>query len=233
MRRLRAFLTRGPWWRRLLTAAGLLFVVLPLFMVLVFRVLPVPVTPLMLIRLVEGHGLSHDWVSYDEIAPVMARSAIAAEDGKFCDHFGFDWEAINDALDAADDGARLRGGSTISQQTAKNVFLWPGRSWIRKGLEAGFTVLIETVWGKRRILEVYLNSVEFGPGIYGVEAAARHHFGTSAAALTARQAALLAAVLPNPIRFSAAKPSAYVNRYATRIEGRARAIGKGMYPPCD
>lgn len=233
MGRLRAFLTRGPWWRRLLTAAGLLFVALPLFMVLVYRIVPVPLTPLMLIRLVEGQGLSHDWVSYDEIAPVMARSVVAAEDGKFCDHFGFDWDAINDALDAADEGRRLRGGSTISQQTAKNVFLWPGRSWTRKGLEAGFTVLIETIWGKRRILEVYLNSVEFGPGVYGVEAAARHHFGTSAAALSARQAALLAAVLPNPLRFSASKPSAYVNRYAARIEGRARGIAKGMYPPCD
>lgn len=233
MRRLRALLTQGPLWRRFVVGFGLVITVGPLVLTLLYRVLPVPVTPLMLIRLAEGYGLEHDWVSYDEIAPIMVRSVIAAEDAKFCGHWGFDWEAINDALDAADDGRRLRGGSTISQQTAKNVFLWPGRSWLRKGLEAGFTVLIETVWGKRRIVEIYLNSVEFGPGVYGVEAAARHHFGTSAAKLSPRQAALLAAVLPNPIRFSASKPSGYVGRYASRIEGRARDIGKGMYPPCD
>lgn len=233
MRRLRALLLRGPLWRRLLAGFALALVAGPLLLLLLYRVVPVPLTPLMLIRLVEGYGIEHDWVSYDEIAPIMVRSVVAAEDGKFCSHWGFDWGAITEALDDAEDGGRLRGGSTISQQTAKNVFLWPGRSWLRKGLEAGFTVAIEMVWGKRRIVEVYLNSVEFGPGVYGVEAAARHHFGIGAAQLSGRQAALLAAVLPNPIRFSASKPSAYVNRYASRIEGRARAIGKGMYPPCD
>ena len=199
---------RMSFRRRLLWSMVGVFVLLPLAMVLVYRVVPVPLTPLMVIRLFEGEGLSHDWVSYDEIAPAMIRSAIAAEDAKFCRHDGFDWEAINDALEAAEDGERLRGGSTISQQTAKNVFLWPGRSWLRKGLEAGFTVLIETVWPKRRILEVYLNSVEFGPGVYGVEAAARFHFGKPAANLSSHEAALLAAVLPNPRRFSASRPSA-------------------------
>ncbi|MDD3444979.1 MAG: monofunctional biosynthetic peptidoglycan transglycosylase [Zavarzinia sp.] len=223
---------RMSFRRRLLWSMVGVFVLLPLAMVLVYRVVPVPLTPLMVIRLFEGEGLSHDWVSYDEIAPAMIRSAIAAEDAKFCRHDGFDWEAINDALEAAEDGERLRGGSTISQQTAKNVFLWPGRSWLRKGLEAGFTVLIETVWPKRRILEVYLNSVEFGPGVYGVEAAARFHFGKPAANLSSHEAALLAAVLPNPRRFSASRPSAYTQRYAGRIETRARSVTRDMMPPC-
>lgn len=223
---------RGRVLRRFLLSLLAAAVLVPLSLVLFYRVVPVPATPLMLLRLVEGYGLSHDWVAYDEIAPAMIRSVIAAEDGKFCLHNGFDWDAINDALEAAEDGQRLRGGSTISQQTAKNVFLWPGRSWVRKGLEAGFTVVIEALWPKRRILEVYLNSVEFGPGIYGVEAAARFHFRKSAAQLSAREAALLAAVLPNPIRFSASKPSGYVSRYAGRIQGRAGDIGPALMPPC-
>lgn len=223
---------RGRVLRRFLLSLLAAAVLVPLSLVLFYRVVPVPATPLMLLRLVEGHGLSHDWVAYDEIAPAMIRSVIAAEDGKFCLHNGFDWDAINDALEAAEDGQRLRGGSTISQQTAKNVFLWPGRSWVRKGLEAGFTVVIEALWPKRRILEVYLNSVEFGPGIYGVEAAARFHFRKSAAQLSAREAALLAAVLPNPIRFSASRPSGYVSRYAGRIQGRAGDIGPALMPPC-
>jgi monofunctional biosynthetic peptidoglycan transglycosylase len=223
---------RGRIWRRFLLSLLAAAVLVPLSLVLFYRVVPVPATPLMLLRLVEGHGIAHDWVTYDAIAPAMIRSVIAAEDGKFCLHNGFDWDAINDALEAAEDGQRLRGGSTISQQTAKNVFLWPGRSWIRKGLEAGFTVVIEALWPKRRILEVYLNSVEFGPGVYGVEAAARFHFGKSAAQLSAREAALLAAVLPNPIRFSASKPSGYVSRYAGRIQGRAGDIGPALMPPC-
>lgn len=223
---------RGRVLRRFLLSLLAAAMLVPLSLVLFYRVVPVPATPLMLLRLVEGYGLSHDWVAYDEIAPAMIRSVIAAEDGKFCLHNGFDWDAINDALEAAEDGQRLRGGSTISQQTAKNVFLWPGRSWVRKGLEAGFTVVIEALWPKRRILEVYLNSVEFGPGIYGVEAAARFHFRKSAAQLSAREAALLAAVLPNPIRFSASRPSGYVSRYAGRIQGRAGDIGPALMPPC-
>lgn len=223
---------RGRVLRRFLLSLFAAAVMVPLSLVLFYRVVPVPATPLMLLRLVEGYGLSHDWVAYDEIAPAMIRSVIAAEDGKFCLHNGFDWDAINDALEAAEDGQRLRGGSTISQQTAKNVFLWPGRSWVRKGLEAGFTVVIEALWPKRRILEVYLNSVEFGPGIYGVEAAARFHFRKSAAQLSSREAALLAAVLPNPIRFSASRPSGYVSRYAGRIQGRAGDIGPALMPPC-
>ncbi len=220
--------------RRFLRALALGLVAAPLSLVLLYRILPVPATPLMLLRLAEGYGISHDWVGYDDIAPAMVRAVIAAEDGKFCHHYGFDWQAIDDALDAIGEGRRrLRGGSTISQQTAKNVFLWPGRSWLRKGLEAGFTVAIETLWGKRRIIEVYLNSVEFGPGIYGVEAAARYHFGKSAADLSAPEAALLAAVLPNPIRFSASKPSTYVRSYARRIQGRLADLGKDDVPPCE
>ena len=225
------------WLQRLrrhlvLTAVGIL-VLLPIATTLIYRVVPVPVTPLMVIRLFEGEGLAHDWVAYDEIAPVMVRSVIAAEDAKFCSHQGFDWDAIGDALDSAEDGGRLRGGSTISQQPAKNVFLWPDRSWLRKGLEAGFTVMIEALWPKRRILEIYLNSVEFGPGVYGVEAAARYHFGVAAADLSAHQAALLAAVLPNPRQRSAAVPSAYVRSYAGRIQARARSVTRAMMPPCE
>jgi monofunctional biosynthetic peptidoglycan transglycosylase len=220
-------------WRRFIASLLIAIAVVPVSLVLLYRILPPPATPLMILRLVEGHGWSRDWVGWDSIDPAIMRAVIAAEDAKFCRHHGFDWEAIDDAMEANEDGRRIRGGSTISQQTAKNVFLWPGRSWLRKGLEAYLTVLIETLWSKRRILEVYLNSVEFGPGVYGVEAAARFHFKKGAADLTTRQAALLAAVLPNPIRFSASEPSGYINGYASRIQGRMGGVGKADMPPCD
>ena len=160
----------------------------------IHRFLPQPTTFLMVSRSLEGEGLSYRWRSLDEISPRLIEAVIASEDSTFCAHRGFDMKAIEKALKAnaraGKRGAgRLRGGSTISQQTAKNVFLWPGRDWVRKGLEAGYTVLIETLWGKRRIVEVYLNVAEWAPGVYGAEAAAQHWFGKSAADLSPREAA--------------------------------------------
>jgi monofunctional biosynthetic peptidoglycan transglycosylase len=189
-----------------------------LFLVAVYRELPPPVTPLMLIRGVEGYGLAKSWRPLDRISPHLVRAAMAGEDAKFCEHHGFDWEAIREAWHRYEAGARrLRGASTISMQTAKNVFLWPGRDWVRKGLEAYFTMLIELVWGKERIMEVYLNVVEWGPGIYGAEAAAQFYFHKPAAALSAEDAARLAAILPDPLKWSASRPDRYVAERAAFI----------------
>jgi len=164
-----------------------------------------------------------DWVGHDEISPWMGLAVIASEDQKFPDHWGFDVAAIESVLDNSD--SRMRGASTLSQQTAKNLFLWDGRSWVRKGLEAGLTVGIETVWTKRRILTVYLNIAEFGPGIFGVEAASQRYFHKPASRLTAADAALLAAVLPNPIRYRAAAPSGYVRERQQWIMRQMRQLG--------
>lgn len=164
-----------------------------------------------------------DWVGHDEISPWMGLAVIASEDQKFPTHWGFDVAAIESVLDNSD--SRMRGASTLSQQTAKNLFLWDGRSWVRKGLEAGLTVGIETVWTKRRILTVYLNIAEFGPGIFGVEAASQRYFHKPASRLTAADAALLAAVLPNPIRYRAAAPSGYVRERQQWILRQMRQLG--------
>lgn len=199
----------------------LLLLLLVLGGVLLFRFLPPPVTFLMASRAVAGEGFDYRWRSLDDISPRLVEAAIAAEDSTFCAHRGFDMKAIERALKANErNGAngRIRGGSTISQQTAKNVFLWPGRDWIRKGFEAGYTGLIEIVWGKRRIMEVYLNVAEWAPGVYGAEAAAQHWFGKPAADLSAREAARLAAILPSPRRYQAASPGPYVRRRASRIQ---------------
>ncbi|MBX3702826.1 MAG: monofunctional biosynthetic peptidoglycan transglycosylase [Steroidobacteraceae bacterium] len=173
-----------------------------------FRFVPVPVTAFMLLD--DERPRHHDWVPWAAISRHAATAVIAAEDQKFLEHGGFDFEAIDQALTAAQRGRRLRGASTISQQVAKNLFLWPGQSWARKGLEAWFTLWIEALWPKRRILEVYLNSAEFGPGVWGVEAASRRYFGKPAARLDRAEAALLAAVLPNPKRLRVARPSHYL-----------------------
>jgi monofunctional biosynthetic peptidoglycan transglycosylase len=191
--------------------------------VVVYALLPPPVTFLMASRAVAGEGLSYKWRSLDDMSPRLVEAAIAAEDSTFCAHRGFDMKAIERALKAnaraeKNGNGRIRGGSTISQQTAKNVFLWPGRDWVRKGLEAGYTVLIETVWGKRRIMEVYLNVAEMGPGVYGVQAAARHWYGKDADELSPREAARLIAILPSPRRYKAASPGPYVRRRASRIQ---------------
>jgi monofunctional biosynthetic peptidoglycan transglycosylase len=168
--------------------------------------------------------VQHSWRDLEDISPDLARAVIAAEDAHFCDHWGFDVAAIEKALTAGAEGKRLRGASTISQQVAKNVFLWHGRSWLRKGLEAGFTVLIEAIWTKRRILEVYLNTAEFDEGVFGAEAAAEHYFGRPAAKLTLGQAARLAAVLPNPKGRSPNRATAFLTRRAAAIADGARTL---------
>ncbi|GLK48850.1 monofunctional biosynthetic peptidoglycan transglycosylase [Brevundimonas intermedia] len=205
------------WFRAALIALAVL-ALLPIGGVLIVAVLPPAPTILMLRQAVRGEGLDYQWRGLNDISPNLVNAAIAAEDARFCSHQGFDMEAIQKALDHNAEGGRIRGGSTISQQTAKNVFLWPGRDWIRKGFEAGYTVLIETVWSKRRIMEVYLNVVEWAPGVYGAQAAAQHWFGKDAADLTPREAARLAAILPAPRRYKAASPGPYVRRRASRIQ---------------
>ncbi|PWC34246.1 peptidoglycan transglycosylase [Azospirillum sp. TSO35-2] len=197
-----------------------------------YRFVPPPATPLMLIRAAAGSGLERDWTPLDRIAPALVDAVIASEDTGFCGHGGFDWAAIEDAFDENEEGKRLRGGSTISQQTAKNAFLWPDRSWTRKGAETWFTLLIESLWSKRRILEVYLNIVEWDDGVYGAEAAARHHFHKSAAALTRREAALLAVVLPSPRRWSPTRPGSYVARRAGVIEQRMAVVRRDRLDDC-
>jgi len=167
----------------------------------------------------------HTWMPLEKIAPCMGVAVIAGEDQNFEEHFGFDWQAIEKAIAHNEHSRRKRGASTVSQQTAKNLFLWESRSWVRKGVEAYFTLLLETLWPKRRILEVYLNIVEFGDGVYGVEAASRKFFGRSAAALTAGQAALLAAVLPSPHRYRAEAPSPYVRERQEWILRQMQQLG--------
>lgn len=208
-----------------------LFLVLNLLLVLVFRFAPVPVSGLMVQRRIESWGGSkpyasrHRWVPLEEIAPSLGVAVIAAEDQNFPDHFGFDWQAIEKAVQHNEHSRRKRGASTVSQQTAKNLFLWNSRSWTRKGLEAWFTLLIELGWSKRRILEVYLNIVEFGDGVYGAEAAARTFFGKPAKRLTPSESALLAAVLPNPRKFRAGAPSEYLRGRQSWILGQMRQLG--------
>ena len=198
-----------------------------------FSILPVPFSAVMLERQVSAwlHGDFHyvahsDWVSMDEISPWMGLAVIASEDQKFPEHWGFDVSAIEKALAHNQrQENRVRGASTLSQQTAKNLFLWDGRSWLRKGLEAGLTVGIETVWSKKRILTVYLNIAEFGEGTFGVEAASQRFFHKPASKLTASEAALLAAVLPNPIRFHADAPSGYIRSRQAWILRQMRQLG--------
>ncbi len=205
--------------------------------ILLQRFIPVPATFLMTTRLMEGEGWDYRWRSLDRISPRLVQAVIASEDSTFCAHRGFDMKAIEKALKAnarseKRGSTRIRGGSTISQQTAKNAFLWPGRDWIRKGLEAGYTVAIEAVWGKRRIMEVYLNVAEWAPGVYGAEAAARHWFGKSADDLTAREAARLAAILPSPRRYNAASPGPYVRRRTSRIQAAMGTVRNDGLASC-
>lgn len=198
--------------------------------VLLGKFLPIYYTPLMFMRLAEQHAdgrsmkLSHTWVPIEEISHNLPLAVMASEDNLFMKHSGFDFNQIKIAAKEAADGKRNRGASTISQQTAKNVFLWNGHSWIRKGLEVYFTVLIETVWGKERIMEVYLNSIEMGDGIYGAEAVAQEHFGKHASALNKRQSALIAASLPNPITRDSANPSRYMRKRSRQIVRLMRLI---------
>ncbi|OOC15123.1 monofunctional biosynthetic peptidoglycan transglycosylase [Dickeya dadantii] len=201
--------------------------------ILLFAFLPVPFSAVMIDRQLSAwlsgdfaYVAHSDWVSMDEIAAVAPLAVIAAEDQKFPQHWGFDFDAISAALRHNERHEnRIRGASTLSQQTVKNLLLWDGRSWVRKGLEAGLTAVVELVWTKRRILTVYLNIAEFGPGIFGIEAASRQFFNKSASRLTASEAAMLAAVLPNPIRYRASKPSGYVMRRQQWILRQMSQIG--------
>lgn len=201
-----------------------------IFFVLLYRFVPVPVTPLMAIRCVQqvtkGEKIRwrHHWVSLDEISPHLPVAVIASEDQRFLQHHGFDFTEIEKVINDSKEGKRRRGASTISQQTAKNVFLWPSSSWLRKGFEAYFTILIELFWSKERIMEVYLNSIEMGDGIYGAEAVSQLHFNRSAKSLTSTNCALIAATLPNPLKFSSQKPSRYVLKRQTAIMKQMKNI---------
>jgi len=205
---------------------------LPFVVVLAYAVIPPPATVLMVDQAIRGRGLDYRWRSLGDISPHLVRAVIASEDATFCAHGGFDMKAIETALEANQNGGKVRGGSTISQQTAKNAFLWPSRDWIRKGLEAGYTVLIETVWPKRRIMEVYLNVAEWAPGVYGAEAASRHWFDKSARDLTPREAARLSAILPSPRRYNASAPGPYVRRRAARVQAAMGTVRNDGLAAC-
>lgn len=200
---------------------------LPLLIVLPWRWLEPPESAFMMRARSEGMEIQHHWVEWSAISPYLPIAVVAAEDQKFPEHRGFDTESIRSALE--EEGAKGRGASTISQQVVKNLFLWPGRSWVRKGLEACLTVFLETLWPKQRILEVYLNIAELGPGIFGAEAAARGFFSKPASDLTAREAALLAAVLPSPKRMSPASPSPYVEERVDWILRQIEQLGGPAY----
>ncbi|MCG2610188.1 monofunctional biosynthetic peptidoglycan transglycosylase [Flavobacterium sp. SM15] len=208
---------------------------LSLFFVVLFKFVPVFYTPLMAIRAIENTQaekevyLNHDWVPMEEISVNLQKAVIASEDGNFLRHNGFDFKALANAYESNQKGKKLKGGSTISQQTAKNVFLWQGRSYLRKGLEAYFTVLIELIWGKERIMEVYLNSIEMGNGIYGAQAASEYWYRKDAKDLTKYEAAGIAAILPNPRKFKAINSSSYTNRRKDKIVRVMRHIGKIDY----
>jgi monofunctional biosynthetic peptidoglycan transglycosylase len=208
---------------------------LSILSVILFKWVPIPFTPLMVTRIIEfkldGEDAiySHKWVPLEEISPNLQKAVIASEDGNFLKHNGFDFKAMQKAFRNNSKGRRIKGGSTISQQTAKNIFLWQGRSYIRKGLEAYFTVLIELFWGKERIMEVYLNSIEMGNGVYGAQEAARHWYRKTAINLTPREAAGIAAILPNPRKYKASNSSSYIERRKNKIMRVMRHIGKIEY----
>ena len=223
----RRFLDRlKPWQRRLVYGLGLV-IAWPIVMTLVYTMAPPPFSNLMILRVLSGNGITKDWVSIDDMSPYLPRAVITSEDARFCEHYGVDWiefqGVIDDVID--DDEGPIRGASTISMQTAKNLFLWDGRNFIRKGLEIPMAYWMDFVWSKRRMIEIYLNIVEWAPGVYGAEAASQFHFHKSAAKLSKREAALLAAVLPNPIKRKAGKPSKRVNFIANRILGRMNGMG--------
>jgi monofunctional glycosyltransferase len=223
-------------WRRWLLALPLVFLVATTLQVAVLRFVDPPFSAFMVTRQLEAWGqgdwrfqVAHDWRDYDVIAPHLPVALVAAEDQNFAQHYGFDLKAIAKARKNNARGRKVRGASTISQQTAKNLFLWSGRSWMRKGLEAWYTLLMETLWPKWRILEVYANVAEFGDGVYGAQAAARTYFGKDAARLGPAESARLAAVLPSPKRYSAARPGPYVQQRARSIQRQMRQIGGTGY----
>jgi monofunctional biosynthetic peptidoglycan transglycosylase len=211
------------------------FFIISIGLVVLFKWVPVPFTYTMISRsvgmMVDGKEVvwQRDWVSLEKISPNLPQAVVASEDNLFTTHNGFSMNAIKKAMEANKKGKKLRGGSTISQQTAKNVFLWQGRNWIRKGFEVYFTFLIELIWGKERIMEVYLNSIEMGNGIYGAEAASQYWYHKSAKNLSTQEAAGIAAILPNPRKFKASNSSSYINRRKASIQSLMRKISKVDY----
>ncbi|WP_395043438.1 monofunctional biosynthetic peptidoglycan transglycosylase [Flavobacterium sp.] len=221
--------------KRIIWKSMLWFFGISILLVLLYKWIPVPFTPLMITRIIENKiegkdaVFSHDWEPLENISSNLQKAVIASEDGNFLLHNGFDFKAMQKAIKNNNKGKKLKGGSTISQQTAKNVFLWQGRSYIRKGLEAYFTVLIEFIWGKERIMEVYLNSIEMGNGVYGAKEAARHWYTKDVKNLTPKEAAGIAAILPNPRKFKASNSSSYINRRKEKIMKVMRYTGKIAY----
>ena len=222
---------RGGFFRFIVKLIVGLFI-LSILWVLAYRFVPPPITATMVGDVIGGRGLSKDWMSLDEMDRDMVRAAIGAEDSKFCSHNGFDIEAIEDALKRNASGGRIRGGSTISQQTAKNAFLWQGGGYARKGAEAYFTFLIEQLWGKRRIMEVYLNIAETGIGTYGANAGSERYFGHDASAMSATEAARIAAILPLPKKRGAVAPKGFTRRYGNTIAARVGQVRRDGLDAC-
>ena len=210
----------------------LLFLIVSVLWVLAYRFVNPPITATMIGDMVAGRGATRDWMSIEEIDRDMVRAAIAAEDSKFCSHSGFDWDSIADAARRNASGGRIRGGSTISQQTAKNAFLWQGGGYVRKGLEAWFTVLMEAIWPKRRIMEVYLNLAETGIGTYGVNAGSQRYFGHDSSAMSRTEAARIAAILPLPKKRGAIAPKGFTRRYGNSITARIGVVGRDGLDAC-
>jgi monofunctional biosynthetic peptidoglycan transglycosylase len=228
-RKQRSFLGRLVGW---IVKLILAFLILSILWVLGYRFVPPPITVTMLGDVFAGRGLHKDWMPISEIDRDMVRASIAAEDSKFCAHNGFDFEAIEDTMKRNASGGRIRGGSTISQQTAKNAFLWQGGGYPRKATEAWFTFLIEHLWGKRRIMEVYLNLAETGIGTYGVNAGSQRYFGHDASAMSATEAARIAAVLPLPKKRGAIAPEGFTRRYGNTIAARIGVVGRDGLDAC-
>ena len=222
---------RGGFLRFIVKLVVGLFI-LSILWVLLYRFVPPPITATMVGDVVSGRGLDKDWMSLDTMDRDMVRAAIGAEDSKFCSHNGFDIEAIEDAMKRNASGGRIRGGSTISQQTAKNAFLWQGGGYARKGAEAYFTFLIEHLWGKRRIMEVYLNIAETGIGTYGANAGSMRYFGHDASAMSATEAARIAAILPLPKKRGAVAPKGFTRRYGNSIAARVGVVGRDGLDAC-
>lgn len=209
-----------PHWVRRVMRVAVLMAAAVIGLIVLGSFLP-PVSTLMIAEWVQGNKVERQWRSLDRISPHMMRAVVAAEDGRFCEHHGVDWKAMRMAVAEAVEDDAGHGASTVSMQTAKNLFLWHGRSYLRKAVEIPLALLMDAIWTKRRMMEVYLNMAEWGKGIFGVEAASRYYFGKSSSALSAKEAAMLAAILPNPAKRSAARPSPWVRAYATRIAARA------------
>ena len=231
-------LLRPPLWKRALrrllkwtVIVVVLAVLAPVGLTFLYAVPGVhPVSTLMAAQALGGEPMRRDWVDFENIAPPVWQSVVSSEDGQFCAHDGVDWVAVNQVIDDAMEGERVRGASTIPMQVVKNLYLWPSRSYLRKGLEVPLALLVDRVWTKRRTMEIYLNIAEWGPGIFGIEAAARHHFGRSAGKLTRRQAARLTVALPNPKTRNPARPGRGLERLARLVERRAKA--SGAYVKC-